>query len=773
MRRLFLRHPGIQATVKAVAFFVLLLLFETGGRASTVQLMSGNRLLPHQYAPILTSGGFFVPLELATLFGGEVSYEEGEWLLTRGQRTARLKPGARAVEVGDSVMELSAAPIEKDHELFVPLRFLGDFMGLRVFWDVAANTLDITPWTPLSRGVGTQRARQQGQAMSSVAVQPAPVVSGAPIYASLVVPPVAQEAAPVGLGEPASATSPQVEATLTGRRSQENDAVDDVKEAVERLLGRLVTPRPASREWSALRQATGVAMQVIDQDGMWAYRLEGVAPEEIKTAYLVDPDRLIVDLPKVKGAKLDPYTPPDPSVRQIRAVEWEGGLRLIFDFVHAVGHRVEKEGEAARIVFYRPLTGVHVDAGAYGGSIRLDVTGQPSYEIYRLTDPDRLVVDLRDTSLVAGPVTVGPLEGPVTRVRAAQNQPEIARVVLDVASDIPVEVLPGEEGLLVLYGDHLGLVAYRNVGPREFHIGVTAPAETQVRVHRLYRPDRLVMDVEGLTLPAPLDDQVFLEGPVSRLRVSQFNPTTVRVVADLRYHVRYAVRREQGRHVLVLEQPVLKGKTITVDAGHGGRDGGAVGVRHGVLEKEINLDIALRLQELLSGAEAVVHMTRVDDTFIDLWARADLANETESDVLVSIHANSVPPDNTSAKGTETFVRLGEPLSERLGAALQSSVTSALNTVDRGVRANRYLVVRRANMPAALVEVAFLADPEEEELLMEPWFRQRAAEGIFNGLLRYFYPEDELEADGSPDAAVDAPWIHLREATAPQGAPAVS
>jgi len=140
---------------------------------------------------------------------------------------------------------------------------------------------------------------------------------------------------------------------------------------------------------------------------------------------------------------------------------------------------------------------------------------------------------------------------------------------------------------------------------------------------------------------------------------------------------------------------------------------------------------------------------------------------------VSIHANSVPPDNTSAKGTETFVRLGEPLSERLGAALQSSVTSALNTVDRGVRANRYLVVRRANMPAALVEVAFLADPEEEELLMEPWFRQRAAEGIFNGLLRYFYPEDELEADGSPDAAVDAPWIHLREATAPQGAPAVS
>ena len=112
---------------------------------------------------------------------------------------------------------------------------------------------------------------------------------------------------------------------------------------------------------------------------------------------------------------------------------------------------------------------------------------------------------------------------------------------------------------------------------------------------------------------------------------------------------------------------------------------------------------------------------------------------------MSIHANSAP-DNTTAKGTETFVRTGEPDSERLGAALQRSLTSALGTIDRGVRPNRYLVVRRAQMPAALVEVAFLADPEEEALLMEEWFRERAAQGIFNGLLRYFYPQDELESD---------------------------
>jgi len=266
-----------------------------------------------------------------------------------------------------------------------------------------------------------------------------------------------------------------------------------------------------------------------------------------------------------------------------------------------------------------------------------------------------------------------------------------------------------------------------------------------------------------MRLKNPLKDEVFLEGPVSRLRVSQFDDQTVRIVADLRHHVQYALASEQGRAVLVMREPLLTGRTLTVDAGHGGHDGGAIGVRSGILEKDVNLDIALRLEALLKGAQAVVHMTRVDDTFVDLWTRADLANETRSDVLVSIHANSSASSSSTARGTETYVRMGEPESERLGIALQGSLTSALSTVDRGVRPNRYLVVRRARMPAALVEVAFLAHPDEEGLLAEGWFRQRAAEGIYNGLLRYFHPDDEIKDRVDLSGAADAPWHTLEKA----------
>ena len=412
----------------------------------------------------------------------------------------------------------------------------------------------------------------------------------------------------------------------------------------------------------------------------------------------------------MRGAAPEPYLPPDPVVKRIRAVDRDGSLRLVFDLADGVGHRIDQVGDEARLVIFRPLSVVSVDAGSKGGRIRLDVPGNTPYKISRLTQPERVVLDLYDTSLVAGPITVGPLGGPVTQVRAAQFQPDITRIVLDVAADTTVEVSPAQGGLTVAYGDHVGTVAYRVLGSREFHIGVNAPPDAQVALYRLFYPDRLVMDVKGAQLSAPLQDEVFLEGPVSRLRVSQFDATTVRVVADLRYHVRYMVRQEGERRVLVMEQPLLTGRTLTVDAGHGGHDGGAEGVRLGALEKEINLDIARRLQRLLEGAEATVHMTRVDDTFIDLWARADLANETKSDVLVSVHANSAPPDNTTAKGTETFVRMGEPLSERLGAAIQRSLTSALGTVDRGVRPNRYLVVRRATMPAALVEGRVFGGP---------------------------------------------------------------
>lgn len=796
--------------MKIVPFAMVVFFWSVAiANASNMRLVSGGRQLPDEFSPVHTATGFVVPLDLAALFGGTVEREGDEWVVYRGRQSARFRPGAPEAVVGDKRQPLPSAPIPLDDQLYVPLRFLGDFLGLRI--SVSGNTLDVAPWSSLtvnrngaqqaSTSVGlsedvrlpeTSRFSEAPLGLQPVPVQPVPTPGG--INAFLIGPPVLEgpktpgeevgsheQAGPAvdgdqlaqtvgigvrvpGAGAAGTAYSSQSTGSSQGvRPSSLEERLRTVNEAIARLLNSLEmnSEKSTDVEWTALRQQTGLALQVLEEGGFRRYHFQGDA-HGAASALLVDPPRLVVDFPNVRGTRLDPFVPSDPVVQRIRAVDWEGSLRLVFDLAFEVGHRLSTDSEGANLVLFRPLTQLEVDADRFGGRIRLDVSGHTPYKISRLVDPDRVVVDLLDTTLVAGPVTIGPLAGPVSQVRAAQFQPDVTRIVLDVAGETPVEVVSGSEALTLTYGDQRGTIAYRIPGEREFHVAVAAPADARVSVYRLSHPDRLVMDVSGMRLEAPLQDALFLEGPVSRLRASQYDETTVRIVADLRFHVRYTVKDEGDRRVLVMEQPLLARRTLTVDAGHGGHDGGAVGVRLGVLEKEINLDIARRLERLLIGAEATVHMTRADDRFVDLWARADLANETQSDVLVSIHANSAP-DNTTAKGTETFVRTGEPDSERLGAALQRSLTSALGTIDRGVRPNRYLVVRRAQMPAALVEVAFLADPEEEALLMEEWFRERAAQGIFNGLLRYFYPQDELESDWAGASTREVPWHRLPEA----------
>ena len=103
--------------------------------------------------PDSTARGFVVPVDLATLFGAEVYKEQGDWIVRRGSQVVRFKPGVAVAQVGERQSELPSAPIELDGDLYVPLRFLGDFMGLKI--SIVGNTLDITTWSPLGMNRGS------------------------------------------------------------------------------------------------------------------------------------------------------------------------------------------------------------------------------------------------------------------------------------------------------------------------------------------------------------------------------------------------------------------------------------------------------------------------------------------------------------------------------------------------------------------------------------------------------------------------------------------
>jgi len=178
---------------------------------------------------------------------------------------------------------------------------------------------------------------------------------------------------------------------------------------------------------------------------------------------------------------------------------------------------------------------------------------------------------------------------------------------------------------------------------------------------------------------------------------------------------------------------------VVVDAGHGGSDSGAVGIT-GLLEKEANLAIALEVEKYLSRAGVEPLMTRKSDTYPSLKERVDLANNARADVFISIHNNAA---DSSSNGTETFY-WGDSTEHsaegrRLAEAIQDAVCDELGTVDRGARTHwkDLYVLAYTKMPAALVEVGFLTNAEEEARLKDPVYRQRAGKAIAQGIVDYF------------------------------------
>ncbi|MDD5447714.1 MAG: N-acetylmuramoyl-L-alanine amidase [Actinomycetota bacterium] len=171
---------------------------------------------------------------------------------------------------------------------------------------------------------------------------------------------------------------------------------------------------------------------------------------------------------------------------------------------------------------------------------------------------------------------------------------------------------------------------------------------------------------------------------------------------------------------------------ICIDPGHGGSDPGAVS--NGVNEKDVNLDVALRTRALLQQLGFEIVMTRESDVYVSLEERCRVANACGAYVFVSIHTNA--HTSTTAEGTETYCYYSSEKGRELATSVHKEVVKRINRKDRGVKEASYYVLSNTNMPAALLEAAFLTNPEEARLLLNPDFRQRIAEGISAGVEAY-------------------------------------
>lgn len=181
-------------------------------------------------------------------------------------------------------------------------------------------------------------------------------------------------------------------------------------------------------------------------------------------------------------------------------------------------------------------------------------------------------------------------------------------------------------------------------------------------------------------------------------------------------------------------------QTIVIDAGHGGADSGKIGVDN-VLEKDINLQVAKKVQKLLLDQNIKVVMTREQDCDLadskieDLRKRVEIINVTKPDLAVSIHQNSYPSE--SIQGAQVFYYSQSQQGEKLAAILQQELKKVDPENHRQEKGNdSYFILKKTEVPVVIVECGFLSNQKETEKLISDEYQDLLAKAIFDGIIEF-------------------------------------
>jgi N-acetylmuramoyl-L-alanine amidase len=231
---------------------------------------------------------------------------------------------------------------------------------------------------------------------------------------------------------------------------------------------------------------------------------------------------------------------------------------------------------------------------------------------------------------------------------------------------------------------------------------------------------------------------------VDKLTWEQSTPETFRVYVNLKTENiwGYDIRPVGRSLVLSVKYPPvydtaaekpLSGLKIAIEAGHGGSNTGAIGLS-GLVEKDINLDLSLRLGELCASMGAEVVQVRDSDRDMGLIEKRDIAIKSGAHMLISIHANAGGRGYLSVAGTSTYWHnpFWAPLAQTIYDRLLETGLGEFGVVGTF----NYTVTRASQMPAVLVEQAFMTHAEDEEKLADPEFRQQMAVKIYEGIIDY-------------------------------------
>jgi stage II sporulation protein D len=184
----------------------------------------------------------------------------------------------------------------------------------------------------------------------------------------------------------------------------------------------------------------------------------------------------------------------------------------------------------------------------------------------------------------------------------------------------------------------------------------------------------------------------------------------------------------------------LKGRKFVIDAGCGDEEGKLQQI-NGLNEKDINLDIVLRLSRLLQNDGATIRLTREGNENVALSDRAAISNTEKPEVFISILQNFFASEGVS--GTEIYHFRGDKESERLSKLIIDEVCSAIGSKNRGVRTAEFYLLRQVRASAIILQLLYITNPDDAEKLADPLVRQKVAEAIHGAILKYYCPMETI------------------------------
>lgn len=363
----------------------------------------------------------------------------------------------------------------------------------------------------------------------------------------------------------------------------------------------------------------------------------------------------------------------------------------------------EAAGFAQRAGSMSEITGIRVSTDADKTRIVVDGTKETEYKVSVISNPQRIIIDIQNAWVSPNVKKATNIDSRFAKaVRIAQHDSSTVRVVVE-----------------------------SSMGKNNYKVFALKGGTTAYRV---------VMDlgkVGGGSKNSGIDFN-----PQPKPDTSASNNTN----KGEKVETTPSVTTPSGTTTEPVFTPGLKGKIIALDAGHGGSDTGAIGPT-GVTEKGVTLRVAKALQKLLQAEGATVLMTRTTDTEVspkkanasdveELQARCDVGNDGNADIFISMHMDSFT-NSTPSGTTGYYYTKGSKASQRLAQYVSEGVVTALGTGNRGTKSCNFYVVKHTDMPATLVEMAFISNDKEEKLMNSEAGINRAAEGILNGLRRFF------------------------------------